>query len=75
MAPSAAASNEIESPVPVSKGQTQRKPLKPTGVLDQFKQKDLTAVIGTEFLDVNLVDWLNAPNSDELLRDLAIKGR
>ncbi|KAI1615701.1 putative TfdA family taurine dioxygenase [Exophiala viscosa] len=47
-------------------------PLPLSGALDQFESKDLTPVIGTEFKNVNLVDWLNAPNSDELLRDLAI---
>jgi hypothetical protein len=53
-------------------GKGLRVPLKLSGVLDQFESKELTPVIGTEFKNVNLVDWLNAPNSDELLRDLAI---
>jgi len=47
-------------------------PLKPTGVLDQFKSFDVTPTIGKEFVNVDLVDWLSAPNSDELLRELAI---
>jgi hypothetical protein len=47
-------------------------PLKPTDILDQFKSFDVTPVIGKEFTDVHLVDWLRAPNSDELLRELAI---
>lgn len=49
-----------------------REPLKLSGVLDQFKQFDVTPVIGREFADVDLAEWLRAPNSDELLRDLAI---
>ena len=51
-----------------------REPLKPTGALDQFEQFDVTPVIGREFVDVDLAEWLKAPNSDDLLRDLAITG-
>ena len=47
-------------------------PLKPTGILDQFKSFDVTPVIGKEFPEADLVEWLRAPNSDELLRELAI---
>jgi hypothetical protein len=46
--------------------------LKPTGALDQFKSFDVTPVIGREFPDVDLVDWINAPNADELLKELAV---
>ncbi|KAI1331717.1 TauD-domain-containing protein [Xylariaceae sp. FL0255] len=49
-----------------------REPLKLSGVLDQFEQFDTTPVIGREFVDVDLAEWLRAPNSDDLLRDLAI---
>ncbi|KAJ4857951.1 taurine catabolism dioxygenase tauD, tfdA family domain-containing protein [Trichoderma breve] len=49
-----------------------REPLKLSGALDQFKQFEVTPVIGKEFVDVDLAEWLRAPNSDELLRDLAI---
>lgn len=52
-----------------------KEPLKLKGVLDEFKSFDVTPVIGREFPDVKLVDWLNATNSDELLRDLAITSR
>ena len=51
-----------------------RKPLIPSGALDSFKSFDVTPVIGREFQDVSLTDWLRAPNSDELIRDLAITG-
>ncbi|KXT17283.1 hypothetical protein AC579_519 [Pseudocercospora musae] len=47
-------------------------PLKLAGVLDDYKSFDVTPVIGREFPEAQLTDWLDAPNSDELLRDLAI---
>ena len=47
-------------------------PLKLSGILDQFESFDVTPVIGKEFPNANLADWLNAPNSEELIRDLAI---
>jgi hypothetical protein len=53
--------------------QTQHKtPLKLSGALDHFESFDVTPAIGREFVGVNLAAWLRAPNSDELLRDLAI---
>jgi hypothetical protein len=51
-----------------------REPLKLSGALDKFEQFDVTPVIGREFVNVDLADWLKAPNADELLRDLAITG-
>lgn len=48
-------------------------PLKLSGALDKFEYEDTTPIIGREFLNVNIVeDLLNSPNSEELLRDLAI---
>lgn len=49
-----------------------KEPLKLNGVLDQFKSFDVTPVIGKEFPEASLADWLRAPNSDDLIRDLAI---
>jgi hypothetical protein len=49
-----------------------KEPLKLSGVLDQFSSFDITPVIGREYIGVDLAKWLRAPNSDELLRDLAI---
>jgi alpha-ketoglutarate-dependent taurine dioxygenase len=49
-----------------------REPLKLSGVLDQFESFDLTPCIGREFPKANLVEWMQAPNADEILRDLAI---
>jgi len=51
---------------------TAPKPVKATGVLDQYESFDVTPVIGREFPSAKLVEWLNAPNSDELIRDLAV---
>lgn len=49
-----------------------RTPLQLSGALDKYESFDVTPAIGREFPRANLVEWLNAPNSDELLRDLAI---
>ncbi|KAF7511163.1 hypothetical protein GJ744_005060 [Endocarpon pusillum] len=49
-----------------------KEPLKPSGALDKYESFDATPVIGREFRGVNLKEWLEAPNSDELLRELAI---
>ena len=47
-------------------------PLQLEGVLKEFKSFDVTPVIGKEFPEAKLAEWLRAPNSDELIRDLAI---
>jgi hypothetical protein len=53
--------------------ETQHKePLKLSGALDHFESFDVTPIIGREFVGVNLAKWLRAPNSDQLIRDLAI---
>ncbi|RKU39824.1 hypothetical protein DL546_001119 [Coniochaeta pulveracea] len=49
-----------------------KEPLKLSGALDKFHSFDVTPIIGREFTNVDLAEWLHAPNSDELLRDLAI---
>ena len=54
---------------------THREPLQLKGALDKYESFDVTPVIGREFKDVDLKEWLNAPNSDELLRDLAITSK
>ena len=46
--------------------------LKTSGVLDQYKSFDVTPIIGREFPTASIKEWLEAPNSDELLRELAI---
>jgi hypothetical protein len=52
-----------------------REPLKLSGALDKFESFDVTPIIGREFVNVDLVDLLRAPNSDELIRDLAITSK
>ncbi len=47
-------------------------PLQLKGVLNDFKSFDVTPAIGKEFPEAKLAEWLRAPNSDELIRDLAI---
>lgn len=49
-------------------------PLKSSGALDVYEKFDVTPVIGTEFARgaVQLKDLLEAPNADDLIRDLAI---
>lgn len=45
-----------------------------SGALDEFPSFDVTPTIGKEFPDASLRAWLEAPDSDALLRDLAITG-
>jgi hypothetical protein len=52
-----------------------RSPLKGTGSLDAFEKFDVTTVIGTEFRKgVQIAQLLSAPNSDDIIRDLALLG-
>lgn len=50
----------------------QREPLQPNGPLDDYGWFDVTPVIGRGYPTANLKDWHHAPNSDELLKELAI---
>lgn len=52
-----------------------KEPLKLSGALDHFESFDVTPTIGREFIGVNLAKWLKAPNSDALIRDLAITSK
>ena len=52
-----------------------RTPLQPTGALNKYKSIDVTPVIGREFPEASLKEWLEAPNSDELLRELAVTSK
>jgi hypothetical protein len=52
-----------------------REPLKLTGARDKVGYFDVTPCIGREYQGVDLAEWLRAPNSDELLRDLAITSK
>jgi len=55
-----------------SPAQTHKEPLQLQGTLDQYDSFDVTPIIGREYPTANLKEWLEAPNSDELLRELAI---
>ncbi|RVD81885.1 uncharacterized protein DFL_009732 [Arthrobotrys flagrans] len=71
MAPSAV-SGEAVKEVLVGK-KSFPEPIRSKGNLNKFKSDDITPIIGTEFPEANIVDdILNAPNADELLRDLAV---
>jgi hypothetical protein len=52
-----------------------REPINSNGSLDAFESFDVTPVIGREFPNANLKDFLRAPNSDDLLRELALTSR
>lgn len=47
-------------------------PLKSTGVLDKYSHFDNTPTIGRQFDELQLTDLLDAENSDELIKELAI---
>jgi hypothetical protein len=49
--------------------------LKLKGVLDAYESFSVTPVIGTEFPDANVAEWMKAEQSDELIRDLAITSK
>jgi len=76
MAPSATEEVQVQAQtaIPTHSGKTAAaKPwVKNTGILDQYESFDVTPVIGREFPHANLVSWLQAPNSDQLLRELAL---
>jgi hypothetical protein len=78
MAPSAAEVEAQTTDIPVHPGKqaasaTRTKPwIKATGVLDQHEHIELTPIIGREYPHVNLVSLLQAPNSEELLRELSL---
>jgi hypothetical protein len=74
MAPSAIPVESVDR-IEVQKLAQTREPLKSSGSLDQYQTVDITPVIGTEFPDADIVEWINAPNADERLRDLAIKSK
>ncbi|KAJ4414113.1 hypothetical protein N0V85_003305 [Neurospora sp. IMI 360204] len=70
-------STAIEADIPEAEGLPKRledhkEPLKLSGALEQFENFEVTPALGREYVNVDLVEWMRAPNSDELLRDLAI---
>jgi hypothetical protein len=79
MAPSATV--PVDSHPPPQKGSATKsrntEPLKKSGALDAtFEFDDVSPIIGREYLTAQIVeDILNAPNADDLLRDLAITSK
>lgn len=47
-------------------------PMSYTGSLDAYAHKELTPVIGREYPDVQVADFLTAPNRTQMIRDLAV---
>jgi len=46
--------------------------LKLSGILDQYEHSESTPIIGREYPSIQIKDLLHDPNSDDLLRELAI---
>jgi hypothetical protein len=66
------ASGLVSETSPIDSIRSHKEPLRLQGILDRYESFDVTPIIGKEFPSVNLKEWLEAPNSDELLRELAI---
>jgi alpha-ketoglutarate-dependent taurine dioxygenase len=67
----AASSNGCSNEINGSNGTQKREPLQPNRALDGFKSFEVTPAIGQEFPEVQIKDIISAPNSDEILQDLA----
>ena len=66
--------DEAQDDVKTTHHAAPRPPLQLNGVLQEYEFFDVTPAIGKEFPEAKLADWLRAPNSDQLIRDLAITG-
>ncbi len=76
--PEPAATEPVAGTIPVDEFHLHtghKEPLKLSGALDKYESFDVTPVIGREYVDADLAEWLRAPNSDELIRDLAITSK
>jgi hypothetical protein len=49
-----------------------REPIKYTGTLDSYEFFEVTPCIGREYAKLSIRDMLNAPNSDDIIRDFAV---
>jgi len=56
----------------VSASRTSREPLQPTGALVKYNFFEVTPAIGGQYTNLSIRELLQAPNSDELIRDFAI---
>jgi hypothetical protein len=51
-------------------------PVELSGAIEHLRSEDLTPAIGREYYDVNIVDDpMNAENSDDRMRDLALASK
>ena len=78
MAPSAVEA-QVATEIPIHPGKAAAAATKPwvkaTGALDQFEHVELTPVIGREYPKADVAAWLQAPNSDELIKELALTSK
>lgn len=51
------------------------RPMEYSGSLDSYTHRDMTPVIGTEYEGLQVVDLLQASDSDRLIKDLAVTGK
>ena len=58
--------------LPQSSDSSAYPPFKNQGNLDGLKEVQITPCLGSEYKDVDVTEWLKAPNSDDILRDLVI---
>lgn len=74
MAPSATATPSVDIAVHPGKPAAAIEKLwvKSTGALDHFEHFDVTPTIGREYPHIDIVALLKAPNSEELLKELAL---
>lgn len=61
-----------KTPALAAAARTIQGPLRQTGVLDSFKWRDETPVIGRTYYDLDIAAVLGQENVDELVRELAI---
>lgn len=66
--------NDAEQNPLANGGRLSKIPPQLSGAFATVTSRLVTPMVGTEFPDANLAEWLRAPNSDELIRDLAITG-
>lgn len=78
MAPSAT-EVEAQTPIAIHPGKLEAasstakfSPVKSNGSLDKYEHFESTPIIGREYPKLNLVELLQAPNSEELLKELAL---
>src|SRR5271170_6793429 len=56
----------------VASSKSVREPLKYSGTLDSYEYFEVTPCLGREYPKLSIRDILNAPNSDDMIRDFAV---